>query len=41
MIRVEMSKRDWRIQPPYLYEPYASTVRRASDASSRVSSMLR
>jgi len=29
MIRVEMSKRDWRIQPPYLYEPYASTVRRA------------
>lgn len=29
MIRVEVSKRDWRIQPPYLYEPYASTVRRA------------
>ena len=29
MIRVEVSKRDWRIQPPYLHEPYASTVRRS------------
>jgi protocatechuate 3,4-dioxygenase, beta subunit len=29
MIRLEVSKRDWRIQPPYLHEPYASTVRRA------------
>ena len=24
-----VSKRDWRSQPPYLYEPYASTVRRS------------
>jgi protocatechuate 3,4-dioxygenase beta subunit len=24
-----VSKRDWNIHPPYLYEPYASTVRRS------------
>jgi hypothetical protein len=24
-----VSKRDWTIHPPYLYEPYASTVRRS------------
>ena len=24
-----MSKRDWRVQPPYLHEPYASTVQRS------------
>jgi protocatechuate 3,4-dioxygenase beta subunit len=29
VIRVDVSKRDWRIHPPYLHEPYASTVRRA------------
>jgi protocatechuate 3,4-dioxygenase, beta subunit len=29
VIRVEVSKRDWGIQPPYLHEPYASTVLRA------------
>jgi len=29
VIRVEIAKRDWRIPPPYLHEPYASTIRRA------------
>jgi protocatechuate 3,4-dioxygenase, beta subunit len=29
MSRVAMSKRDWRVNPPYLHEPYASTVRRS------------
>jgi len=29
VIRVEIAKRDWRIHPPYLHEPYASTIRRA------------
>ena len=24
-----VSRRDWRVHPPYLYEPYASTVRRS------------
>jgi protocatechuate 3,4-dioxygenase beta subunit len=26
---VSMSKRDWRVNAPYLHEPYASTVRRS------------
>ena len=29
MSRSAVSKRDWRVHPPYLYEPYASTVRRS------------
>jgi protocatechuate 3,4-dioxygenase beta subunit len=29
MSRSAVSKRDWRVQPPYLYPPYASTVLRS------------
>jgi protocatechuate 3,4-dioxygenase, beta subunit len=29
MTPVSMSKRDWRVNPPYLHEPYTSTVRRS------------
>jgi protocatechuate 3,4-dioxygenase beta subunit len=29
MIRVAVSKRDWRVHPPYLHEAYTSTVRRS------------